>query len=113
MINQAIQRKIERLQAGETIISREAGNSMLPILASMEPVELSPVNWEDCETGDIVFCKVGGHYYTHKVYAKNDKKGLQIGNNHGHVNGWTTKVYGKARLLSKEEKENLKKKKND
>lgn len=87
--------KIEKLLAGETIISREPGNSMTPLLQSRQPVEIIPATWEEVEEGDIVYCKVRGKYYTHLVKAKNEKRGVQIGNNHGHINGWTKNVYGK------------------
>ncbi len=88
--------KIERLKNGETIISKEPGNSMLPILKSKQPVRLAPISWEDCEVGDIVFCKVRGNVFTHLVKGKNTKRGLLIGNNHGRINGWTKNVYGKV-----------------
>ena len=88
--------KMERLQKGETIISKEPGNSMTPILKSRQPVKLAPATWETVDSGDIVYCKVRGNFYTHKVTAKNDKKGCQISNNHGHVNGWTKQVFGKV-----------------
>ncbi|WP_298755761.1 hypothetical protein [uncultured Psychroserpens sp.] len=42
--------KIQKLQNGETIISKEPGNSMLPLLKSKQPVKLAPINWENCET---------------------------------------------------------------
>lgn len=95
-MNNVILKKIERLLNGETIISSEKGNSMLPILESNQKTKLEPCNWYDCEVGDIVFCKVHGNCYTHLVKGKNDKKGLLIGNNKGHVNGWTKNVYGKV-----------------
>jgi hypothetical protein len=88
--------KIEKLLAGETIISKEPGNSMLPILKSKQPVKIEPATWETVEVGDIVYCKVRGNVYTHLVKAKNEKRGVQIGNNHGHINGWTKQVYGKV-----------------
>jgi hypothetical protein len=88
--------KVEKLLAGETIISREPGNSMTPILQSRQPVELTPTTWEEVKEGDIVYCKVHGNFYTHLVKAKNDKRGVQIGNNHGHINGWTKNVYAKV-----------------
>ncbi|MEL6810454.1 MAG: phage repressor protein [Bacteroidota bacterium] len=88
--------KIQKLMNGETIISKEPGNSMLPILHSKQPVRLVPVRWEDCEKGDIVYCKVRGNCFTHLVKGKNDKRGLLIGNNHGRINGWTKNVYGKV-----------------
>ena len=86
--------KIQKLLNGETIISKEPGNSMLPILRSRQPVVLKPVDWQDCKEGDIVFCKVRGNCFTHLVKGKNDKRGLLIGNNRGHLNGWTKNVYG-------------------
>lgn len=88
--------KIEKLQSGETIISKEPGNSMLPLIKSRQPVRLEPYSWEDCEVDDIVYCKVRGNIYTHLVTAKDEKRGLQISNNKGRVNGWTKTVYGKV-----------------
>lgn len=88
--------KIEKLLAGETIISKESGNSMLPIIKSKQPVKIEPCTWEQAEVGDIVYCKVSGSLYTHKVVAKDPNKGCQIANNKGHVNGWTKNVYGKV-----------------
>lgn len=95
-MNQNIQRKIETLARGEKVTTSEKGNSMTPLIYSGQKHELAPVTWEECEKDDIVFCKVNGSYYTHKVYAKNDQKGLQIGNNRGRVNGWTKNVYGRV-----------------
>lgn len=88
--------KIQKLQDGETIISKEPGNSMLPILKSKQPVRLAPISWEDCEIGDIVFCRVRGNVFTHLVKGKSNTRGLLIGNNHGRINGWTKNVYGKV-----------------
>ena len=88
--------KIEKLVAGETIVSKEGGNSMLPIIRSMQPVRIEPTDWNDCEVGDIVYCKVKGNIYTHLVKAKNDKRGCLIGNNRGKINGWTKNIYGKV-----------------
>ncbi len=88
--------KVEKLLAGETIVSKEAGNSMLPVLKSKQPVRLEPATWEQVVVGDIVYCKVRGNLYTHFVKAINEKRGCLIGNNHGHNNGWTKQVYGKV-----------------
>lgn len=88
--------KIEKLLAGETIISKEPGNSMLPIIKSRQPVKLEPVTWETVEVGDAVYCKVHGRCYTHLVKAKDPNKGCLIGNNKGNLNGWTKQVYGKV-----------------
>ena len=87
--------KIKALQEGKTIVSREPGNSMTPILKSRQPVRIAPATWDQVDVGDIVYCKVGGYYYTHIVKAKG-LRGCQIGNNHGHINGWTKYVYGKV-----------------
>jgi hypothetical protein len=88
--------KEEKLLRGETIISKEPGNSMLPLIKSRQPVELIPVTWENVEVGDIVFCKVSGNYYTHLVKAVNKNKGCLIGNNRGGINGWTKRIFGKV-----------------
>jgi hypothetical protein len=88
--------KVEKLLSGETITSKEAGNSMLPILKSKQPVVLEPTDWTKVKDGDIVFCKVRGNYYTHLVKATNPKRGVLIGNNHGGINGWTKAIYGKV-----------------
>ncbi len=87
--------KAEMLLSGKTIISKEPGRSMLPIIKSRQAVELSPVTWKDVEIGDIVYCKVRGNHYTHKVKAKSSR-GCLICNNRGRENGWTKKVYGKV-----------------
>lgn len=88
--------KIEKLLAGETIISKEPGNSMLPLIKSKQPVKIEPTTWDKVEIGDIVYCKVHGRCFTHLVKAKDPDKGCQIGNNKGHINGWTKQVYGKV-----------------
>lgn len=88
--------KLERLQNGETFITSEKGNSMIPLIKSGQEHKLAPVKWEDCDKDDIVYCKVKGRFYTHLVKAKDDVKGLLIGNNKGNINGWTKQVYGRV-----------------
>lgn len=88
--------KVEKLLKGETIISKEPGNSMLPLIKSKQPIKLEPATWEQVEVNDIVYCKVHGFYYTHLVKAKDNDKGVLIGNNKGGINGWTKNVYGKC-----------------
>jgi hypothetical protein len=88
--------KLEKLEAGETITTSEKGNSMIPLIKSGQNHKLSPAKWEDCNIDDIVYCKVKGNFYTHLVKAKNNEKGLLIGNNKGNINGWTKQVYGKV-----------------
>ena len=94
--------KIEKLAAGETIISKEPGNSMLPLIKSKQPVKLAPATWEDVSVGDIVYCKVKGSILTHLVTAKDYKKGCLISNNKGRINGWTKNVFGKVIEIIKE-----------
>ena len=88
--------KLNRLLAGETFATKESGNSMIPIIHHQQEHVLAPAKWEDCEVKDIVYCKVSGRFYTHLVHAKDLKKGLQIGNNKGGINGWTKQVFGKV-----------------
>ncbi|HEX8660089.1 MAG TPA: hypothetical protein VF690_21275 [Hymenobacter sp.] len=88
--------KLERLLNGETIITKEKGNSMVPLIKSGQEHRLAPATWENVEVDDIVYAKVSGRFFTHLVKAKNSDKGCQIGNNKGHINGWTKHVYGKV-----------------
>jgi len=96
--------KLKRLQDGETFITNEKGNSMAPLIKSGQKHELAPAKWEDCKKGNIVYCKVRGRFYTHLVKAKNDDKGLLIGNNKGRTNGWTKLVYGIVKQIYNKEK---------
>ena len=91
--------KQKLLQEGKTFETSEKGNSMVPLIKSGQKHILEPIKIEDVQVGDIVFCKVKGSYFTHLVTAKNDTKGLQISNNHGHVNGWTRQVWGKVKEI--------------
>lgn len=87
---------IKKLLAGESVNGySEGGNSMTPIIKSKQPVDLMPVDTSKLKKNDIVLVKVKGNIYTHKVLGF--RKGqVQIGNNHGGVNGWTNleNVYG-------------------
>lgn len=73
------------------------GGSMEPILHSGETFHFQSVTEEArLSEGDIVFCEVNGEFLLHKIIAINGKR-IQIGNNKGKVNGWTTKerIFGK------------------
>ena len=88
----------EHLKAGETCKITGFGQSMTPILKSGQPVIVFPVTEEtELNKNDIVFCKVKGHYYLHKISAIKGKA-FQISNNHGHVNGTIGRgcIYGKV-----------------
>jgi len=88
--------KLEKLQNGETFITKEKGNSMNPLIKSGQNHLLAPATWESVLIGDAVYCKVKGNYFTHLVKAKDEQKGCLIGNNKGGINGWTKQVYGKV-----------------
>lgn len=68
---------------------------MTPLIRSRQPVTLEPVDTSKLERGDIVLVKVRGNIYTHLVLALQVDQ-VQIGNNHGGVNGWTklSNVFG-------------------
>lgn len=91
--------EIQRLEAGESFITSEPGNSMLPLYKSNEKHLVTPIRWQECNVGDVVFCKVRGACVTHKVYAIDSNKGCLIGNNKGHMNRWTKNVYGLAHKI--------------
>lgn len=87
---------VSLLRSGKTIMRyKEAGNSMLPIIRSNQPVTLEPVGERQLQIGNIVFCKVHGNFYTHKITKIRDNQ-YQISNNHRFVNGWVTRnsIYG-------------------
>lgn len=88
----------EHLKKGETCKIVGFGQSMTPILKSGQPVIVAPITEDTMlEKNDIVFCKVNGHYYLHKISAVKGKT-YQISNNHGHINGTVTRnsIYGKV-----------------
>lgn len=86
---------VARINAGERVVNREGGNSMIPLIASRQPVTIEAVDTSKLERGDIVYVKVHGNVYTHKVLGLRPGE-AQIGNNKGGVNGWTklSNVYG-------------------
>ena len=99
---------IERLERGEKVQIRPTGTSMTPRIRPKQLVTLE--RWPPpklgrsnvpthLEPGLVVLAKVRGRFYLHKIsrcvgeYPYWDR--IEISNNHGHVNGWTTrdKVY--------------------
>ena len=70
---------------------------MTPRVRSGAACELEPVTDAALlRRGDIVLVKVKGTVYLHLITAL-EKERVQIGNNHGRINGWTqkTNVYGR------------------
>jgi phage repressor protein C with HTH and peptisase S24 domain len=91
----------EHLISGETCIVVGYGNSMTPKLQSGEAVIMEPVTENtELKKGDIVLCKVKGHYYCHLISAIRGGS-YQISNNHKHVNGWVSKKNIFGRMTSK------------
>ena len=83
----------QKLEDGKEIRITPKGNSMVPIIHSGDTVIISPT--KQAEKGDVVFCRVKGNYYIHKVSAiKQDR--YQISNNFGRMNGWTKQIFGKV-----------------
>lgn len=93
---------IEDLKHQKTVTFRPRGNSMVPLIKSgqrvtVEKIDLSNGDWSKIQKNDIVLCKVNGKQYLHLIYQKDQATGrVQIGNNKGHINGWTATVYGKV-----------------
>jgi phage repressor protein C with HTH and peptisase S24 domain len=82
----------------EQVTIRPRGNSMTPLIRDRQQVTIRRLGWgEPLAVGDIVLARVRGHVYLHKISAVAGNK-VQISNNHGHVNGWTSrsKVVGKV-----------------
>ena len=79
---------VKMLKDGHTCLLTGYGQSMVPILKSGQSVLVIPVDdTVELKKNDIVFCKVGGHYYLHKIVAIKNGNRYTIGNNHGHING--------------------------
>lgn len=88
---------VEMLREGSNVQFRPQGKSMEPLIKSGQLVTMRPVRTlGDAQVGNMVLCKVGGSYYLHLVSALDENKRIQISNNQGHVNGWTTlnQVFG-------------------
>lgn len=86
-----------RVAAGSTVELRPSGSSMTPLIRSRQRVTVVPVDPAKLEVGDIVLARVSGAVYLHLVSAVDTaRKRVQISNNHGRVNGWTShdRVFG-------------------
>ena len=86
-----------RVAAGSAAEFRPSGSSMVPLIRSRQLVSIAPVDPARVEVGDIVLARVAGTVYLHLVSAVDHGAGrVQISNNRGHVNGWTShaRVFG-------------------
>ena len=96
---------IRGLERHGAVEFRPRGKSMEPLVKDGELVRVAVVPVNDVVKGDVVLCRVSGHVYLHRVTAvrgRGAKRSFQIGNNRGHINGWTKAIYGKRVPLRKE-----------
>ena len=87
----------ERVAGGATVEFRPTGASMVPLIRSRQSVLVAPADPAKLEVGDIVLARVTGTVYLHLVSALDrPRRRVQISNNRGRVNGWTSyeRVYG-------------------
>ncbi|HET7017456.1 MAG TPA: hypothetical protein VFI65_26275 [Streptosporangiaceae bacterium] len=86
-----------RVAAGATVEFRPSGSSMIPLIRSKQKVTIAPVDPAKLEVGDIVLARVAGTVYLHLVSTLDQTRNrVQISNNRGRVNGWTShdRVFG-------------------
>ncbi|MFF0413126.1 S24/S26 family peptidase [Kitasatospora sp. NPDC004745] len=86
-----------RVAGGATVEFRPSGSSMVPLIRSRQQVVVAPVDPSKLDVGDIVLARVAGTVYLHVVSAVDQsRKRVQISNNRGRVNGWTShdRVFG-------------------
>lgn len=86
-----------RVAAGATVEFRPSGSSMVPLIRSRDAVVVAPVDPSKLEVGDIVLARVAGTVYLHLVSSLDRTRNrVQISNNRGRVNGWTShdRVFG-------------------
>ncbi|MEU6068675.1 S26 family signal peptidase [Streptomyces sp. NPDC047082] len=86
-----------RVSSGVTVRFRPSGSSMVPLIRSRQQVVVAPVDPSKLEVGDIVLARVAGTVYLHLVSSVDPVgKRLQISNNRGLINGWTShdRVFG-------------------
>ncbi|MCP2311463.1 S26 family signal peptidase [Kitasatospora paracochleata] len=86
-----------RVAGGATVEFRPSGSSMVPLIRSRQLVAVAPVDPTRLELGDIVLARVAGTVYLHLVSSLDPaRKRVQISNNRGRINGWTShdRVFG-------------------
>jgi hypothetical protein len=80
-----------RVAGGATIEFKPSGSSMVPLIRSRQSVVVAPVDPTKLEVGDIVLARVAGTVYLHLVSSLDPTRNrVQISNNRGRVNGWTS-----------------------
>ncbi|MEV6520702.1 hypothetical protein AB0M43_02010 [Longispora sp. NPDC051575] len=86
-----------RVAGGARVEFRPSGSSMVPLIRSRQSVTVVAVDPGKVEVGDIVLARVSGTVYLHLVSAIDRSRArVQISNNRGRVNGWTShdRVFG-------------------
>ena len=70
-------------------------------IESGQLVKVSPLGNHVLKIGDMVLCKVNGVQYLHLVKAISGDR-VQIGNNKGRINGWTSRrnIFGIVTAVS-------------
>lgn len=90
---------IKILETENKVSFRPRGNSMLPKIKSGQFCTVRKVeDLNEIVVGDVLLCKVKGRSQLHLCTAikmQGGNKKFQISNNHGHVNGYATIIYGK------------------
>jgi len=86
---------VSLLSSGKEAVIFPVGGSMRGLVESGSRVLLRPVDVSSLVVGDIVLCTVGKKDYLHLVKAI-DSGGVLIGNNLGRINGYASRVWGKA-----------------
>ncbi len=88
---------IAALKRGETVRFRPHGGSMAGKVESGQLCTVEPLGENQARVGEIVLCSVRGAQYLHLVKAVRAGQ-VQIGNNRGGINGWTSvaQVYGRC-----------------
>jgi len=89
--------EIERLGEGAIVQFRPRGHSMSGRIEDNQLVTVAPLTNNVLDVGDIILCRVNGRVLLHLIKAIDGHR-YQIGNNRGHINGWTVigKIYGKC-----------------
>lgn len=80
---------VDQLRRGETVTFIAHGGSMTGKVDNGTRVTVRPVDGSTVKKGDIVVAKVNGRVYLHLVSAVANGS-VQISNNKGKVNGWTS-----------------------
>ena len=87
---------IEALRAGRTVQVRPRGHSMKPRIHDGDLVTIVPCDPASIEKHDVVLVRLNGNWLLHLVTATDGNR-VQIGNNHGKINGWA----GRASIVGR------------